>query len=87
MSDTEDGIEENLENSTLEDLADASDKGIPYWAGGDLEEHRRWGVFNLLANSDIEARVLVQNMELVVKWLKTGEVPKQDKTQGVPWHK
>lgn len=49
---------------------------IPYWVGTNLEdEHRRWAIFVRMAEPDIDARILVENMQYIYEWLKAGVVP------------
>ena len=42
----------------------------------DPDEHRRVFVFDRMANSDIDGKILVENMNHVSQWLKDGSLPK-----------
>lgn len=44
-----------------------------------FDEYRRCWIYEYLANSDIEGKVLVQNMAMVEAFLKTGAVPAEEK--------
>lgn len=49
------------------------------WAA-DEDEQRRCFVFEYMASPDIDANILLQNMEMCVQWLKLGVLPSvQDK--------
>lgn len=52
------------------------------WAKDD-DEKRRAFIFEFYANADIDGPTLVRNMDLVAKWLKSGEIPteKTDKVK------
>jgi hypothetical protein len=39
------------------------------------DEDRRWLIVEHMANSDIDGRILVQNMDMVYRWMKDGVVP------------
>jgi hypothetical protein len=41
----------------------------------DVDEKRRAFVVNQMANSDVDGKVLVQNMHAVCEWLKSGALP------------
>ncbi len=44
-----------------------------FWAEGD--EIRRAFVLDLMADSEVDGKILVQNMEMVFQWLKGGTTP------------
>ncbi len=49
-----------------------------YWAK-DPDEIRRAFIFDKMAEPNIDGRILVENLEFVFRWLKSGEVPKTPK--------
>jgi len=44
----------------------------------DADEHRRTFIFYHLSSPDISGKILVENMELVFKWLKSGTMPNEN---------
>lgn len=47
----------------------------PYPWADDPDEIRRCFVLEHIGSSEIEARVLIENMQMVFEWLKTGQRP------------
>ena len=45
----------------------------------DPDEHRRAYIIPLMADANIDGRILVGNMDLVYQWLKNGTVPESRK--------
>jgi hypothetical protein len=45
------------------------------WFAADCDEQRRAFIFKLMANPEIDAAILVQNMHKVETWLRSGTVP------------
>lgn len=50
-----------------------------YWTK-DIDEIRRSFIFEIIADPSIDARILVENMELIFKWIIKGELPKAKKS-------
>ena len=48
-----------------------------FWAEGD--EIRRAFIIDVMADADIDGKVLVENMDAIFHWLKSGELPKKVK--------
>jgi len=42
-----------------------------------IDEQRRAFVFAQLADAEIDGEVLVKNMDMIARWIETGEVPKK----------
>lgn len=55
-------------------VADLDHYPIPLWAGS-VDEMRRAWLIEMFANSDIDAKILIQNLDVVCRWLETGEIP------------
>ena len=49
-----------------------------YWTD-DADEIRRFYIMLHMADADMDAKILVGNMDRVYKWCKTGELPAQEK--------
>jgi hypothetical protein len=61
-----------------EDLTLPPEEPSPFdFCGHDPDQLRRAWIFGLLADSEIDGRVLVENMARVELWLKTGNVEKE----------
>lgn len=60
------------EEPTLELVAEEE---APYPWTDDLDEMRRCFVLEHIGSSEIEGRVLIENMHMVFEWLKTGQRP------------
>ena len=58
----------------------SDDKPICTWSD-DPEEHRRVFVFDRMNDSGVDGKILVQNMELINQWLKSGDAPKHKENQ------
>lgn len=62
------------------DLEDDEEEVPPFtpictWSDNE-DEHRRAFIISHMGNSEIEGKVLVDNMQRVFEWLKLGAVPK-----------
>ena len=53
-------------------IIEPSELDVCTWTN-DVDEKRRAFVVNQMANSDVDGKVLVQNMHAVCEWLKTGK--------------
>jgi hypothetical protein len=45
----------------------------------DPDEHRRTFIFDRMNDAQIDGKILVENMQMVAEWLKTGTVPQPTK--------
>ena len=50
-----------------------------YWTR-DQDEIRRSFIFDKLSDPSIDGRILVENMDLIFRWLTKGELPKAKKS-------
>ena len=56
-----------------------------YWTD-DADEIRRFYIMLHMADADMDAKILVGNMDRVYKWCKTGELPIQDSKPRLKLH-
>lgn len=47
--------------------------------GIELDEKRRAFIFGLMANSEIEGKILIENCDVAEKWIKNGIMPQPAK--------
>jgi hypothetical protein len=59
----------------VEVVPEKPDDSYP-WCTDD-DERRRTFVAEIMANSEIDGRILVENMDTLYKWLKDGLLPKK----------
>lgn len=57
-------------------INEPSELDVCTWTS-DVDEKRRAFVVSQMANSDVEGKILVENMHAVCEWLKTGALPAQ----------
>ena len=75
MSDVQTRTQDDDGDDELEvEFVPQSDLDVCTWTD-DVDEKRRAFVVNQMANSDVDGRVLVENMHAVCEWLKSGHLP------------
>lgn len=62
------------------DIDFVPDEAPQYFWTKDVDEIRRTFIFDKLADPSIDGRILVENMELIFKWLTKGDLPKAKKS-------
>jgi hypothetical protein len=70
-----DGDEDPPDEPEIEDVLD-DEKREFYWTD-DQDEIRRYYILIHMANSDMDGKILVENMNLVYNWCVKGELPKK----------
>jgi hypothetical protein len=71
-------------NETAASEADEKKEDLVYPHTAPLDEQRRAFVLETMADAELDGRLLVQNMDLVYKWLADGSVPPTEKSKRVP---
>ena len=72
-----DGDEDPPEELDIEVVPEKDEREF-YWTN-DPDEIRRFYILVHMADADINANILVENMDRVYKWCKSGELPEKPK--------
>ena len=73
-----DGDDDPPDEPEIEVILDDEKDREFYWTN-DPDEIRRFYVMLHMADADIDSAVLVENMDRVYKWCKSGELPEKSK--------
>ena len=73
--------------STASMEEEKDDKPDAYFWAEDTDEIRRAFIIDVMSDADIDGGVLVDNMNTVFQWLKSGELPKKSKVKPHALHR
>ncbi len=74
----DDGGDEEMEIEVLED-----DGAMVVYRPTNPDEQRRAFIFHKMADSSVDGKILVENMDAVCRWLKDGTMPKDRKLKSI----